>query len=126
MFYDSRFMFQEVGFTLHVSSFTLFMLEIIVIVILISSIFGIGIIIYRKIPVLKKLPESTEKSLLKDDFLLKIKKIIKSLALEIYLQKILSKIRILSLKIDNKTFNWLQKLREKSQKEKVGEKDMPE
>ena len=47
----------------------------------------------------------------------------KSFSYEIFLQKLLSKIRILSLKTDNKTFNWLQKLREKSQKKKNLEND---
>ena len=42
---------------------------------------------------------------------------------EIFLQKILTKIRILSLRTDNKTFNWLQKLREKNQKKKIEKED---
>ena len=95
------------------------MLEIIAIVILIISIFGIGIIIYRKIPTLRELPEPFEKSAKnKNSFFLKIKEKIKNLLIsnEKYLQKILSKIRILILKIDNKTFGWLQELRKRSQK----------
>ncbi|MEM4188766.1 MAG: hypothetical protein QXN56_06465 [Candidatus Hadarchaeum sp.] len=35
------------------------------------------------------------------------------------MQKILTKIRILSLKTDNKIFNWLQKLREDYKKKKI-------
>ena len=91
------------------------MLEIIAIVILISSILGIGIIIYRKIPALKTLPEPVEKPI---DNKSNIKKKVKNLLIsnEKYLQKILSKIRILFLKIDNKTFGWLQELRKRSQK----------
>ena len=104
------------------------MLEIIAIVILISSIFGIGIIIYRKIPILRELPELAGKSV-ESDFLLKAKEkiknipILKSFSLETYLQKILSKIRVLSLRIDSKTFNWLQKLRAQASKASAERKE---
>ena len=101
--------------TIHVSSFTLFMLEIIAIIILISSILGIGIIIYRKIPTIKELSEES-KNEIENSFLLKLEKTIKSFLFENYLQKILSKIRVLSLRVDNKTSNWLQRLRKRSQK----------
>ena len=91
------------------------MLEIIAIIILISSILGIGIIIYRKIPTIKELSEES-KNEIENSFLLKLEKTIKSFLFENYLQKILSKIRVLSLRVDNKTSNWLQRLRKRSQK----------
>ena len=87
-----------------------------------------GAIILRKIPVLVKLPEilpQKEKGKLFSKLKEKIKILnpFKSLSSEIFLQKILTKIRIMSLKTDNKTFNWLQKLRERTQKKKAEEND---
>ena len=82
----------------------------------------IAVIIFRKIPVLLTLPDI---SLQRESFISKLKEKLKKLnpfknfSYEILLQKILTKIRILSLKTDNKTFNWLQKLREKYQKKKM-------
>lgn len=86
-----------------------------------------AIIIWRKIPVLVALPELlSEKG---ESFSLKLKKKIKELnplknfSYEIFLQKLISKIRILTLKTDSQTFNWLQKLREKIKKKKNLEND---
>ena len=100
--------------------------EIVASIILLGSVFGIVGIIVRKIPVLLTLPEIL---LQKESFFSKLKERLKKLnpfrnfSYEIFLQKILTKIRILSLKTDNKTFNWLQKLREKYQKNKIEKKD---
>lgn len=97
-------------------------------IILIFSLFGIGVILFRKIPVLVELPEVIEKPK-EEKFISKLKEkikglsIIKSFSSEIILQKILSKVRILTLKADNKTFNWIQKLREKYKKKKIKEND---
>jgi len=102
------------------------MLELIATIILVFSFLGIGTIVFRKIPVLLTLPEiSTERESLISKLREKIKKFnpFRNFSYEIFLQKILTKIRILSLKADNKTFNWLQKLREKYQKKKIKEKD---
>jgi hypothetical protein len=52
----------------------------------------------------------------------KIKKNLKLPSFEIFLQKILSKIKILSLKIETKSEQLLRKLREKTQKKKENEK----
>lgn len=93
---------------------------------LISSGFGLLMFIWRKIPQLLKIQDrkfSKKTGLLADSriFILEvtatIKKIspIKGFSFDLFLQKILSKIRILTLKTDNKTLNWLQKLREKTQ-----------
>lgn len=95
------------------------MAELIAIIILISSIFGILVILFRKIPVLVNLP-IPEKGMGRESLFLELKNKIKSnfslksLSLEFFLQKLLSKIRILTLKTENKTANWLQRLREKS------------
>jgi len=103
------------------------MVELIATVILIFSLLGIVIIIFRKIPVLLTLPEITVSQ--EEKLIPKLKRKIKELnplknfSYEIFLQKALTKIRILSLKADNKTFNWLQRLREKYQKKKTEKKD---
>jgi len=102
------------------------MLELIAVIILVCSFIGMGVIIFRKIPVLLTLPEIL---LQKESFISKLKERLKKLnpfrnfSYEIFLQKILTKVRILSLRTDNKTFNWLQKLREKAQKKKTEKKD---
>ena len=103
------------------------MVELILLLVLFSSFLGMTIIIVRKIPVLAQLPEVPTKF----DFKIKIQKIAEKIknfkylkipSFEILLQKILSKIRILTLKIENKTDGWLQKLREKTQKKKENDK----
>lgn len=102
--------------------------ELIAKIILVFSLIGIGVIIFRKIPVLVKLPETPIEFDIKAK-ILKIKEKIKNwkyfpkFSFEIYLQKILSKIRILTLKIENKTDNLLQKLREKTKKKKIAKND---
>lgn len=102
--------------------------ELIATIFLLSGFIGMGIIIVRKISILKELPEIIEEPLA-NNFWLKLKEKIKntpclkSFSFEVYLQKMLSKIRVLFLKADNKTFNWLQKLKKRSQKVKIKEKD---
>lgn len=97
--------------------------EIIAVTILFGSLLGIGVIIYRKIPILVGLPENLPRE--GEPIVLKLKKKIKELhpfknfSYEIFLQKMISKIRILSLKTDNQTFSWLQKLKEKTKKKKL-------
>ena len=102
--------------------------ELVAIIILFGSFLGMGAIISRKIPVLMELPEIPARDSWKDTLSklkekIKILNPFKSFSYEIFLQKLLSKIRILSLKTDNKTFNWLQKLRERTQKKKAEEND---
>jgi len=103
--------------------------ELIAIIILVGSLVGMAVIIFRKIPILAELSEipaariSLKKGLFKLKEKIKILNPFKSLSSEIFLQKILTKIRIISLKTDNKTFNWLQKLRERTQKKKAEEND---
>ena len=102
--------------------------ELIAISILIGSLLGIGVILIRKIPVLVELPEVIKKPS-GEPFWLKLKRKIKnipgfkSFSYEIFLQKLLSRIRILTLKTDNKTSSWLQRLREKSRKQKFQDND---
>jgi len=101
------------------------MLESIAIIIFIGSLLGIGIIIYKKLPVLLELPGT---ALVKSNWkerLAGVKDLspLKDFSSEIFLQKILSKVRILTLKTDSKTSTWLQRLRERSQKNKIKEED---
>jgi len=103
------------------------MAELIAAITLIGSILGMVIIIFRKIPVLAQLPEISPSP----GFNARIRKILERIRItkhfklppfEIFLQKILSKIKILTLKIETKTESWLRKLREKTQKKKENEK----
>ena len=93
------------------------MVELIATIILIYSLFGIGVIVLKKVPILLTLPENLPQ---KESFISKVKERLKransfrNFSYEIFLQKILTKIRILSLKVDHHTFNWIQKLREQS------------
>ena len=94
------------------------MIELILTVLLVGSLAGIGVILYRKIPLLVKLPGIPLNW--QSDFLLKIKKGVKrlpgaeTLNYELYLQKVLSRVRVLTLKTENKTSNWLERLRQKN------------
>lgn len=93
-----------------------------------GSVIGMGTMLYQKIPVLVKLPKVVEKDEKKNLILViknKVKEIefIKDFSYEMFLQKILSKIRVLTLKTDSRTSNWLQKLREKSKNKKILDDD---
>ncbi|MDD5145273.1 MAG: hypothetical protein PHF44_00235 [Candidatus Pacebacteria bacterium] len=99
-------------------------LETFSLAILISSFLGLLFFVFRKIPSLIKLPEASLEvsggnffSKVKDK--IKNKTGFKSFSPNIILQKIISQIRILSLKTDSKTFSWLKKMREKDQENKL-------
>lgn len=100
-------------------------IELIATIILFCSLVGLGAIIFRKIPLLLELPESAPFHFNWRNIFLKIRNTapLKGFSGEIFLQKILSKFRVLTLKTENKTSNWLQKLRERAQKKKFIEKD---
>jgi hypothetical protein len=83
------------------------------------SFLGMAVIVFRKIPALVSLPEVEEPRIKKSKFLVlkeKIKRLnpFKKISYESFLQKIIYKIRILSLKADNKTFKMLQDLKKKA------------
>ena len=94
------------------------MANLIAIIILTGSLLGMSVILFKKIPILAGLPEISPET--REPIVLKIKDAIKNLpgirnfSYTILLQKILSKIRILTLKTENQTGNWLEKLRRKS------------
>ncbi|KPJ56929.1 hypothetical protein AMJ49_03385 [Parcubacteria bacterium DG_74_2] len=101
--------------------------EIIVKLTLLISFSGIATIIFRKLPILVSLPEIQEE---KRERLISIYKRrlknfnpFKKFSYENFLEKIVYKIRLLSLKTDNKTFQWLQELRKKTVEKKKKEKD---
>lgn len=105
------------------------MIELIALIILVGSFAGMIFIFYRKLPDLLALAQETEAKKAEDGLVFKLKskfenvRPFKSFSSERTLQKILSKVRILSLKIENKAGNHLQRMREKSQKEKKLEND---
>lgn len=101
------------------------MIEAIFSVILFLSLVGMGVIIRRRLPDIALLPETAPAPFSLREALTKIKNTspLKKVSLEMVLQRMLSKTRVLILKTDNKTSNWLQRLRERSQKNKFGEDD---
>jgi len=92
------------------------MLNLIFISILIFSFFGMFFIFLRKVPLVLAFEFPKESAISR--FKKKVKELnpLKNFSFEIFLQKWLTRIRILSLKVDNLTFNWLKKLREKQKK----------
>ena len=94
------------------------MVGLISIVVLFLSLAGLAIILLRKIPVLAKLPERDLNlcNSLTDGIKCGVKKMpgIKNLSYDLYLQKVLSRIRVLTLRTESKTGSWLEKLRQKN------------
>jgi len=95
--------------------------EIIAIIIFGLSVLGIAVIILKKIPVLASLSLDNPKQ---ENVLGAIKnrlqnnKHLKPISREVLLQKILSKIRVFTLKIEEKTSARLKSLRQKSLQKK--------
>ena len=93
------------------------MIEIILLTIFISSLLGMGLILFKKIPLLLELSDVPAP---KGYLASKVKESIKRLPgsekinYELYLQKLLSKIRILTMKTEGKTENWLTRLRQRA------------
>ena len=100
------------------------MVELISLIILICSLGGIVVLVFWKIPVLTQLSFETESC--QENILSKAKQKVKELApsnsfnSRNFLQKILLRVRILSLKTENKTNNLLQKL---SQQDRITNND---
>ncbi len=93
--------------------------EIISLALLVLSLAGLGVLVSRKIPELAVMPEP-QGIFLKEETKIKIKEKAKEVlknrsnSFEKFLQKFLSKTRILSLKAENKLSDWLRRLRERS------------
>lgn len=93
--------------------------ELIASVTAVLSFLGLTFLILRKVPELKTMPEPQFGFLRKDlkkKLREKTKEVLKenSNTLEGVLHKVLSKIRILSLKVDKKVSDWIIKLRNRS------------
>lgn len=104
------------------------MREFITLGLFIGSFAGLAYIIGRKVSVLLMFPVSSEQDPLKDAGR-KTKEYIEALTLarwisspELFQQKLLSKLRIIFLRMEGKTSEWLMSLRKKSQ-EKSQEQD---
>ena len=95
------------------------MAELFAKIILGGSLIGIGTILVRKIPILVKIPEKEIEEFDLKTLFLKFKTRIESSKIfspDLVSQKLLSKIRILTLRIGRKTEDQLQKIREKSKR----------
>lgn len=112
------------------------MIELITIIILLGSLIGIGVILYRKIPDLRKLEDFkkeqiSNKSILNPGLEIERRRFLKpdfSLdstqhRLETLLQKLLSRIKVLTMKIENRISGYLQRLRERAQQRKKVNED---
>jgi len=112
------------------------MIELITIIILLGSLIGIGVILYRKIPDLRKLEDFkkeqiSNKSILNPELEIERWRFFKpdfSLdstqhKFETFLQKLLSRIKVLTMKIENRISGYLQKLRERAQQRKRARED---
>jgi hypothetical protein len=103
------------------------MANLIALVVFLFSFAGLFFIIFKKLPVLAKTHISSGDvvHVAIADFKNKIKDALNPIDLdyELYLQKILSKVRVLTLKTENKTANWLEALRQRSKRNKESSKD---
>jgi len=98
------------------------MINLIAAIIFFGSLLGMGVILVRKIPVLRELPleiEKPQKSLF-SRFKNQVKTFgpLKSFPSESILHKLLSKTRILTLKMESRISVWQHLLREKEKKKK--------
>jgi hypothetical protein len=92
------------------------MLEIIFVIVFVIGIIGMALIIWKKVPALMELVPQEEGPSIFNKIKNKFK--IKFSPKDIFLHKLLLKIRILILKTDNKTSEWVKVLREKTVKNK--------
>jgi len=103
------------------------MVESLAIIILVLSFLGMAVIFWRKLPVLVTLEREPRSS--ESHFISKLKKRFsnfrpfQNFSYETFLQKFLSKIRVLALKVEHKTTNRLQNMREKAKHKKEKEGD---
>jgi len=98
--------------------------ETIALIVAILSFLILVFLIFKKVPDIRNIPESDSiffKKELREKIKIKTKKVTKESAnfLEALLHKLLSKVRILSLKADKKLSDWIIKLRERSKKKKI-------
>lgn len=105
------------------------MQEITASIVLVTSLASLGYVIGRKVPRLLKFPAKQEGDSIQEILQNAKKKIQGSAHFKaissphIMLQALLSKARIFSLRTENKTSQWLESLRKKSQKKKAAFSD---
>jgi len=99
-------------------------------IILLGSSIGLGGIIFSKISLIRSLPEkSSRSSEKKQDFVLILKKQIKklnpfkSLTYEVFLEKVLTSIRVIFLNMENKTSGLIKELKQNVKERKIREND---
>lgn len=96
--------------------------ELVAKIILSASLMGIGIIVFRKIPILAQLSEDEVQETVFVGNILNLVKTrvvrIKTFHLNILLQKVLSKIKVLTLVVERKTEDKLRRLREEVKRKK--------
>jgi len=94
------------------------MAGLISIVVLFLSLLGMAVILLRKIPALCELSEQDlhfgNSLTVKIRGGIKKVPVIKNFSYDLYLQKVLSRIRILTLRTESKTGSWLERLRQKN------------
>ena len=96
------------------------MVQLIAFIIFIVSLSGIVFILYRKIPALLQLPQNGHSGFKKPEFFVRIENKVKDghfhfFQKQILLHKVLSKFRILALKIEAKIDGLLQGIRKNAQ-----------
>ncbi|XOB42273.1 MAG: hypothetical protein ACKKMP_02830 [Candidatus Nealsonbacteria bacterium] len=99
-------------------------------IILFGSSIGLGAVIFKKIPVLRSLPDKHfQDSEKKQELILRLKTGIKNrnplkgLSYEMVLEKILTGISLISLKIGSRVSDYLQELRQDIKQRKLRESD---
>lgn len=96
------------------------MVEFIALIIFVLSLGGVLFILARKIPVLNTLPQNGDIGIKKHQIILdvenKIKEILISLEKQVFLHKLLSWIKVMTLRVETKIDSLLHKIRKKAQK----------
>lgn len=98
-------------------------------IILFGSSIGLGAVIFKKIPVLRSLPDESQYSEKKQELILRLKTGIKNrnplkgLSYEMLLEKILIGIRTISLKVGSNVSGSLQELRQSIKQRRLRESD---
>ena len=94
-------------------------IELIILAVFVASLAGVLYILFRKLPALMTLPQNGSTGIKKHDVILNIENRIKSFFLavekQVYLHKILSWTKCLTLKIETKVDHLLHNIRKKAQ-----------
>jgi len=103
------------------------MANFIALAVLAISFIGLVFILLKKLPVLARthVPADNPSYVAIAKLKSKVKNALDPVGLdyELYLQKVLSRVRVLTLKTENKTANWLEILRQRSKKNSEENKD---